>query len=40
MTKVKEIKLPVVQPEFEEDHLESTYRGQIVREKRAFLAEY
>ena len=38
--KVNEIKLPMVPPEFEDDHLESTHWGQIVKEKRAFLAEY
>jgi hypothetical protein len=34
---VKDIKLPVVPPEYEEDHLESTMRGQIVKERRAFI---
>jgi len=29
-----------VRPEYEEDHLETTYRGQIVKERRAFLTEY
>ena len=38
--RINDLKLPTVRPEYEDDHLESTYRGQIVKERRAFLEEY